>query len=99
MPKTKLKILVDQELITKLERILTERKLNLNELIQLYIRSTVNAYECGKELDVDDEFQFGKYRGEKVGIVARAEPNYIRWLLGSERPTQFSAKVLELVME
>jgi ribosomal protein L16/L10AE len=47
-------------------------------------------------LDLGDRMTLGKYRGEIVGTVARADPQYILWMAGTVGKIQFRPEVLTM---
>lgn len=93
----KLKVNIADDLAERLETILLERSLTLDELVGLYVRSLCNSIDAGKALGIDSVMPFGKYKGERVGVIAKAEPGYIRYLMGGERPVLLEPEVQELV--
>lgn len=78
---TELEIQLPTKLVDDIAPLLADRGLNLNEVIRLYLRSMVTTAKRGRALGVNDEFQFGKYKDEEVGVIIRAEPTYIQWCL------------------
>lgn len=97
MAKVSLKIQIDSELASDLEQILLERNLSLDEAVGLYLRSMIYSASSGRALLMESKMPFGKYRGELVGTIAKAEPNYLKFLLGSKNPINLSPEVLEFL--
>lgn len=93
----KLKVNIADDLAERLEAILLERSITVDEIVGLYVRSLVNSVEASRALGVESLMPFGKYKGEKVGVIAKAEPGYLKYLMGGERPVLFEPEVLELV--
>lgn len=94
--KLQLKINVDQKLAERLEPLLKERSLTLDQAIGLYLRGMVNASATARALRLDDTMPFGKYQGETVETIARAQPDYINYIFSNGK-TRFDAEVLRLV--
>lgn len=92
-----LRVTIPQDISDSLAAILTERQITVDQVVSVYLRAMVNAHESGKELTLESTFRFGKYYGAKVAEVAVVDPGYITFLMGSSRPTHFSADVIELV--
>lgn len=99
--RRKVELLLPIELLKRLEPVLAGRKLKLEDVVQLYLRSLVNT--AGAALNPDDDMPIGKYRGATVGSVIRTEPRYVGWLLAqpsiSLKLSPESLELLELVVE
>lgn len=92
------KMLLPSSLLLKLDPILKERKLKLEEVVALYLRSLVNA--SGKALALDSEMPIGKYRGATVESIIRAEPRYMAWLISQDNTTvKLAPEALALLEE
>lgn len=67
--------------------------------IETYIRLQLRAMTVDKSmLKLADKMNFGKYYGELVEDVVRANPSYIRWLVcESTNGCRFDSDVLELL--
>lgn len=79
--KTELTVNLPTKLADDILSLLSDRGLELDEVVRLYLRSMVTTSKRGRALNVNDEFQFGKYKDEEVGVIIRAEPSYIQWCL------------------
>jgi len=73
---------------------LEARGTDLATYIQLHLRSFSRAKMV---LGLEDNINFGKYYGEKVENIVRADPSYIVYCLGLNGSTKFSSDVMELL--
>lgn len=95
--KAQLKIEIPLPLLAKLEPIIKERGLTVSEVCGLYLRSLVTTSERNRALDLDSEMPLGKFKGEQVGVVIRAEPRYVAWLLGTTTSFKLGPEALQLL--
>ncbi len=93
-----LKIRVKTKLAERLEPILTDRGMTLDQAVSLYLRGMVNGSERSRAIRLADEMPLGKYRGEIVETIVRGEPGYVRFLFGCEN-IRFDPEVYALVEE
>lgn len=93
--KALLKVNVDTKLIEKLEPLLAERGLTLDQAVGLYLRGMVNTSASAKALRLADSMPFGKYQGETVETILRVQPDYISFIIAGGR-TRFDPEVLQL---
>ena len=91
-----LKIRVKRSLVEKLEPILKDRGLSLDQAVSLYLRAMVNGSERCRSLRLADEMPFGKYRGETVETIVRGDPGYMMFILGLGK-TRFDPETLALL--
>lgn len=63
---------IPDDLSAELEPMLLNRDISLSQVVSLYLRSMVNSVLRGKSLTLTDKMPFGKYKGENVGIIAKA---------------------------
>lgn len=96
--KIQLKINVDKKLAERLEPLLKERGLTLDQAVGLYLRGMVNTSASARALRLADTMPFGKYQGELVETILRVQPDYIMFLIGLGK-TRFDAEVLHLLEE
>ncbi len=95
--RRKVTMLISGKLLDALAPTLLERKLKLEDVVSLYLRSLANGTK-NAALSPADEMPIGKYRGELVGTVIRAEPKYISWILAQENTTlRLNTESLELL--
>lgn len=87
-------IKIDKDLIESLEPILSERSVTLDAVVNLYLRAMLNSLDSGKALGMKDTMPFGKYRGALVETIVAADPGYLRYLIGTDRPLQVEPEVL-----
>lgn len=76
-----LKIRVKKSLAESLEPILKARGLTLDQTVGLYLRGMVNASDRSRALRLEDEIPFGKYQGETLDTIARADPQYLHFII------------------
>lgn len=96
MPKALLKINVDTALLARLEPILVERGLTVDQAVGLYLRGMVNSSASARSLRLSDVMPFGKYEGEEVGTILRAQPDYVSFIVGLGK-TRFDPEVFVLL--
>lgn len=92
-----LRVRLDRQLAIEVDKLLEARDVTLAEVVSLYLRSMINSADSGRTLGLESRMPFGKYRGENVETIARGDPGYLRYLMGGERPLQFTPEVLELL--
>lgn len=81
-PKTSaVTIHLPTQLYRDVSALLEDRHLTLDEVVRLYMRALLTTSKRGMALGLDDDIGFGKYRGEKLEVVIRAEPSYIVWCM------------------
>lgn len=96
MAKVQLKVRVDLNLVVKLDPLLKERGLTLDQAVGLYLRGMVNTSTSSRALRLEDEMPFGKYEGELVSTILRAQPDYIKFIIGLGK-TRFDPEVYALL--
>lgn len=84
-------------LVEQLEPILLARDLTLDEAVRLYLRAMVSSSARNRTLTLESEMPMGKYRGELVEVIVRAEPGYISWLIANSTSIKFDPEVLMLM--
>lgn len=80
--KAQIKVNLPAALLAKLEPVLDAKGLTVDEVCSLYLRTLVTASERTRALSLSDEMPFGKFKGETLRVIIRAEPRYISWMLG-----------------
>jgi hypothetical protein len=96
---TRLVIQIPSELLGDLEPLLIQRGLSVEEVIRLYLRSLVNGAKRSRAVSLSDDMPIGKFKGEKVETVIRAEPGYVSWLAGNIESFKLAPDALALVEE
>lgn len=91
-----LKIRVKRSLVDKIEPLLKERGISLDQAVSLYLRAMVNGSENSKSLRLADEMPFGKYKGETVETIVRGDPQYMMFIFGLGK-TRFDPETLALL--
>jgi hypothetical protein len=94
MPKTQ-KIDLPTKLVSQARERLDGRGITLEEYLRLHLRVMVRTPPS--ILALTDEIPFGKYRGEIVEVVCRADPGYMTWMVAQNGKTQFGLDVLQLL--
>lgn len=92
-----LHVSIPAKLVRDIKPVLAARGLSLDEVVRLYLRSMVTSVARSKALALTSQFPFGKYQGELVEVVARAEPGYIQWLVANSNSVKFEPEVLLVV--
>ncbi len=92
-----LHVSIPADLVRSIKPVLAARGLTLDEVVRLYLRSMVTSVARSKALALTSQFPFGKYQGELVEVVARAEPGYIQWLVANSNSVKFDPEVLLVV--
>lgn len=88
------KVRVDPRLATRVEVYLKQRGLTLDQAVGLYLRAMINTSERSRSLRLSDMMPFGKYAGERVEVILRAEPSYIMWLITNNESIRWDPEVL-----
>lgn len=92
--KTTVMIKVNSDLLAEANDILNARGTTLETFVRLHLRA-MTRYK--RILSLSDTMIFGKYYGERVEDVVRANPGYMVWLLAQDGATKFDTDVLELL--
>lgn len=87
------------DLHDRVQAMLEGRRLTMGEVVSLYLRSMVTGAERNRTLGPGDLMPFGKYRGSEVGLIIRAQPDYIQYLLANSQHFSLSVDALELLAE
>lgn len=73
------------ELPTKLLKdvgeLCAQRGLELDDVVRLYLRSLITVSKSARALGLDDPMPFGKYRDERLEVIIRSDPRYIKWMI------------------
>lgn len=98
--KTKsIRIRIPEDVHKRLEVVLHQRSLTIEEAAVLYLRSMVYSAERGRALMLNDTLPFGKYQGSTVETVIKAQPDYIRWLLVNSKTFSLEVEAMELLRD
>jgi antitoxin component of RelBE/YafQ-DinJ toxin-antitoxin module len=95
--QAELKVKLPLKLANDVEEILFKRGLTMDEVVRLYLRSLVTASKRNRALRLDSIIEFGKYNGETVETIVRADPSYVNWLVSTSTKIKFDPEVLELL--
>lgn len=90
-------VYLPNDLVLTARQKLSERNIELETFLQIYLRMILRASKG--ILGLQDEFGFGKYRGEKVEEIVKIDPSYVAWLITQDGRTKFEPEVLVLVNE
>jgi hypothetical protein len=93
----KVRVEIPDKLVEKLELILIARSLSLDEVVRLYLRALVSSSERMAPLGLMAEMPFGKFKGEELGVIIRADPDYVSWLVGNSAHFKLSPEALALL--
>lgn len=92
-----LKVKIPEDLARDLDHILGEQKLTLDEVATIYLRAMVNTSKSRRTLGLDDVVQFGRHKGTPLGLLIRAEPDYVQYCLANVRSFSISPEAMELL--
>lgn len=95
--QVQVKISLPKGLTEKLEPLLLERDLTLDEVVRLYLRALVTTSERSRALDLRSEMPLGKFKGEELAVVIRSEPKYVSWLLAEVEGFKLAPDALALL--
>ncbi len=84
------------KLYADLESILIERNLSFEEVVRLYCRSMVTTNARSMALTLGAEMPFGKFKGEPIDVVIRADPGYVGWMLANNERFLLAPDALQL---
>jgi hypothetical protein len=78
----------------KLCELLALRQLSMDDLVRLAVR---NMMRSAHAYALKDPFRFGKYYGEPLETIIKADPSYIDWCLCNMDGFTISEEALELL--
>lgn len=87
---------LETKLVDDINAVLEQRGTNIETYIRLQLRAFRHA---GKILGLRDRLNFGKFSGELVEDVCRAEPGYVEWLIANSTSARFHQDVLDILEE
>jgi hypothetical protein len=91
---TVVSIELDSDLVETVDAALSARGTD----IATYIRLQLRAFKAAKALlNLDSQMTFGKYTGEPVEAICRADPTYMEWLIANGTTAKFDVDVLRLL--
>lgn len=82
-------------ILKEAKNLIKDRGVTLDEVIALYLTAMVNGVNQGKALKLDSTMPFGKYRGALVSVIVAADPGYLRYLIGTDKPLVVEPEVME----
>ena len=85
---------LETKLVNDINAVLSQRGTDIETYIRLQLRAFRHA---GKILGLSDRLNFGKFSGELVEDVCRAEPGYIEWIVANSSSARFHDDVLKLL--
>lgn len=88
---------IPDKLAGQLEGVLIKRGLSVDEVVRLYVRSLVTTSERLAALGIRSEMPIGKFKGEEVGVVIRADPSYVAWMLANSSAFKLTPEALALL--
>ena len=97
MRTAKLQLVLDKELVAAVKEILKPRKLSINEVCSLYLRALVSSNKRLIPYALTDKMRFGKYEGELLEVIIRAEPKYVYWLIANSDNFKLQPEAHELL--
>jgi len=88
-PRTKgLKMTLDRDIVEAFEELCEKRGLEPEQMFRVMLAGFTRRKVY---FNVGDELNFGKYNGLRLEEVIRADPRYVRWLLGESSWFQITA--------
>lgn len=95
--KSTITISLETKLYNTLKVKFAERGTDLETFIRLQLRAVSKTTLI---LKLKDDLPFGKYAGEKIEDIVRADPSYMNWVITTNKnPGQFHEEILELLEE
>src|SRR4051812_22558057 len=87
-------VAVPKDLYDQAEKTLMGRGLSVENFIRVSLRGALqrNGY-----VPLRAELTFGKYRGETLETIIRADPEYIRWMLNNSKTFITDEAAIELL--
>lgn len=96
-PNGYISIHTDEQTSADFYALCNRRELHPEQMFRVMLRGYIKRQVL---FDLGDELNFGKYNGLRLEEVLRADPRYIRWLLGESswfRITERAEAVLTLI--
>lgn len=85
---------LQKDLVKTVQAILEARGTDL----ETYIRLQLRAFRTSKTLlTLAEKMPFGKYAGEKIEDICRADTGYMDWIVSNSTSARFDLDVLELL--
>ncbi len=94
---TNVNIKVDEDVLSQAKDIATQRGVSLDIIVSVFLRAMVNNVNRGKDLKLDDKITFGKYYGETIYNIVAADPSYLRFMIGADKPIALAPEVIEML--
>lgn len=85
---------LDETLVKRVNDVLGARGTDLATYVRLQLRAFRSAMSL---LSLDDKMPIGKYTGELVEDICRADPSYVEWLAANATSAKFDVDVLDLL--
>lgn len=93
------RLVVDSDLLDEAENILARRGTTLENYLQLQLRALVSADKRYRPLTLRDYMPYGKFKGENIENIIRAEPTYIAWLVGESETFSLDSEARTVLQE
>ncbi len=90
---------IPSEMAAQLEEILAERKLTVEDMTLLYLRSFLLNAVKDRCMMLHDKMPFGKYQGSSLELIIKSDPNYIVWLLSNSKSFAIEIEAMELLKD
>lgn len=85
---------LDSDLVRTVDATLSARGTDIGTYIRLQLRAFMSAKA---QLNLNSQMTFGKYMGEPVEAICRADPRYMEWLIANGTTAKFDVDVLRLL--
>jgi len=89
-----LSVRLPEQLMNNLDAVLTSRGITATDLVRIAVKAVLRQT---KYYDLQDPLQFGRYYGETLETVARANPSYVDWCLRNIEGFCVSEAALDLL--
>lgn len=88
---------LDNDLLDALHPILRDRGLTVPMVVSLYLRTLVNGHRKSCPVKLHEPLPIGKFKGETLETVIRAEPGYVAWLTGNVESFRLDPDAMRLL--
>jgi len=102
MPRKRSKELlveIPRNLYEEVNKLATDRDITVGDIVRLYFRTLVTANKSKAVIDLKDEMPFGKFQGETLEIIIKAEPKYVLWMIKNNERFEIAPDAMKLMEE
>lgn len=80
----------------RLDALAKKRGTTADVIVRMSLMSTLSQQ---KVVEIDSVLQFGKYTGQLMADVVKADPGYVRWCVDNLNHVEFSDEVRDALMK